>query len=186
METKSEHKIRPAVPGDSREIAEVQVNSYRTAYAGWFPESYLERFSYEEQTQDWLELMASSPDDILLVATSEEEEVIGYVLARAEPDIYPDFDAEILALHVAQAFQRKDIGKALLTRVVEELEQKGCRSVMLWTLKGNPIRHWYDRLQGRIISEKSYRVDDREIVEIAYGWDNISSLGEEKRQQCIL
>ena len=34
-------EVREAVPEDSPGIARVQVDSYRTAYAGLFPEPYL-------------------------------------------------------------------------------------------------------------------------------------------------
>jgi hypothetical protein len=47
---------------------------------------------------------------------------------------------------------------------------------MLWTLEGNPVRRWYERLQGKVIGEKSFRIDDWDIVEIAYGWQTMSTL----------
>ena len=40
--------IREATAADSPGLARVQVDSYRTAYAGLFPQAYLDRFSYEE------------------------------------------------------------------------------------------------------------------------------------------
>lgn len=168
--------IREAVPEDSHSIARVQVDSYRTAYAGLFPEPYLAQFSYEEQAQDWLEWLATHPDDVLLAAASPEQQVIGYLLARAQPDIYPGYDAEILAMHVKQSHQGNGIGKALLRKAVERLEERGCRSVMLWTLKGNPVRQWYERLGGRILGEKRFQVDGWDVVEIAYGWETITAL----------
>jgi ribosomal protein S18 acetylase RimI-like enzyme len=128
---KDMHQIRQAVLSDSRAIARVQVDSYRTAYAGLFPRSYLDRFTYEEQEQDWLELLTTNTDDVLLVAVSTGEKVIGYVLARAKPEIYPGYDSEILALHVRQEFQLGGAGKALLQTAVEQLEKRGCKSVML-------------------------------------------------------
>ena len=47
---------------------------------------------------------------------------------------------------------------------------------MLWTLKGNPVRQWYERLDGKVLGEKSYQIDDWDIVEIAYGWETIATL----------
>jgi ribosomal protein S18 acetylase RimI-like enzyme len=168
--------IREALPEDCPGIARVQVDSYRTAYAGMFPDSYLARFTYEEQTQDWQEWLVTHPDDVLLVALSPEEQVIGYLLARAEPDIYPGYDAEILAMHVDLAHQEKGIGKALLWAAVASLKGRGCRSVMLWTLKNNPVRKWYERLEGKFLGEKRFQVDGWDIVEVAYGWEAIATL----------
>ena len=88
--------IREAFLQDCHGIAHVQVDSYRTAYAGLFPDTYLAQFTYEEQTQDWREWLVTHADDLLLVAVSPEDQVTGYLLARAQPDIYPGYDAEIL------------------------------------------------------------------------------------------
>ena len=167
--------IRNAQLEDCPGLARVQVDSYRTAYASLFPESYLAQFTYEEQEQDWRDWVATHPDDLLLVAGSDDK-VSGYLLARAQPDIYPGYDAEILAMHVRQAEQGRGIGSQLLKAAVKALEGGGCRSVMLWTLQDNPVCRWYERLGGKVLGEKRNLVEDWEIVEIAYGWETISSL----------
>jgi hypothetical protein len=51
--------IRKAKAKDCACLARVQVDSYRTAYLGIFPQSYLDLFSYEEQEQDWRDLFSS-------------------------------------------------------------------------------------------------------------------------------
>jgi ribosomal protein S18 acetylase RimI-like enzyme len=170
------YHIRNAIPDDCLGIAKVQVDSYRSAYSGLFPPAYLEHFTYAEEEQDWSQLLASGSEDILLVAVSQEDQVIGYVLARAKPDIFPGYDAEIIALHVIPSFKGKGIGRALFGKAVETLIARGCQSVMLWTLKRNPIRRWYENLNGKMIGEKNYEVDDWIINEVAYGWEDISML----------
>jgi ribosomal protein S18 acetylase RimI-like enzyme len=168
-------QIRKAGPTDCPGIARVQVDSYRTAYAGLLPEPYLAHFTYAEQAQDWQTWLATNTDDVLLVAESVDNDVVGYVLARARPDIHHGYDAEILALHASPPFQGRGVGKALLRAAITELEGRGCQSAMLWTLKGNPVRRWYERLEGKIIGEKSYQVDGWDIVEVAYGLETIST-----------
>jgi ribosomal protein S18 acetylase RimI-like enzyme len=168
--------IRKAEHADCSGIARVQVDSYRSAYAPFFPPGYLDNFSYEEQTQDWIEWLATRPDDILLVALSREGSVIGYALARAARDIYPGYDAEILALHVAAAAQRQGLGSMLLREAAAALAGRGCLSAMLWTVAGNPARAWYERLGGQLIGEKSYDVDGWMVTEVAYGWPQIDGL----------
>jgi ribosomal protein S18 acetylase RimI-like enzyme len=176
-------RIRKALAEDCPGIAQVQVDSYRTAYVGLFPEPYLAQLTYEEQAQDWQAWLETNADDLLLVALSADNQVIGYVLARAQPDIYPGYDAEILALHVKLPHQGNGIGGALLRATIAEFMERGCRSVMLWTLKGNPVRQWYERLGGRPLGEKSFQIDDWEIVEVAYGWETMSMLlpGDESK-----
>jgi ribosomal protein S18 acetylase RimI-like enzyme len=163
--------IRPATPADCAGIAKVQVDSYCTAYAGFFPESYFQNFSYAEQEQDWLNWFASGTDEILLVAVSPENEVIGYALTRAKAEIYPGYDSELAALHVRKALQGQGIGKALILNTAERLAARGCQTVMLWTLQGNPVRRWYESLHGKLLGETNYDVDGWNIVEVAYGWE---------------
>jgi GNAT superfamily N-acetyltransferase len=169
------YAIREAAAADCRGLAEVQVDSYRTTYAGFFPRAYIEQFSYAEQEQDWLQLLAAEMHDILLVAVSADGQVIGYVLARDRGDL-PGYDSEIAAMHVRRSLQKQGVGKALLAAAAVRLAARGCQRVMLWTLEGNPVRAWYERLGGKLIGEKSYDVDDWRVREVAYGWEDIAAL----------
>lgn len=72
--------IRKAKEQDSAGIARVQVDSYRTAYADILPQSYLEHFTYEEQEQDWRDLLSAELDGVLYVATTNKDEIAGYAL----------------------------------------------------------------------------------------------------------
>jgi hypothetical protein len=74
--------VRKAELEDSAALARIQVDSYRTAYAGIFPQAYLDRFTYEEQEEDWRDLIASDPEDLLLLAGAEAGEIAGYALGR--------------------------------------------------------------------------------------------------------
>jgi ribosomal protein S18 acetylase RimI-like enzyme len=105
-----------------------------------------------------------------------EENVLGYVLARAQPDIFPGYDAEIIALHVQKPFQKQGIGKALFRTAAKRLMDASCKSTMLWTLKRNPTRHWYEKLGGIFLAEKSDEIDGWIVNEVAYGWNDITSL----------
>lgn len=167
--------IRPATVQDSAALARVQVDSYRNAYAGMFPDSYLSRLSYSEQERDWRDLLAAT-DDILLVAISSTNQVVGYVLARAQQDIHPGYDAEILGVHVDLAQQHHGIGASLLKGAVLELQRRGAKSMVLWTLQGSPARRWYERLGGQVIGEKTYPVDGRDMTEIIYAWPDLRTL----------
>ena len=168
--------IRKATLNDCRGIAEVQVDSYRSAYADFFPQSYLEHFTYEEEEQDWFSLLNANTGDILYVAATPDEGIVGYVLAQVKLDIHPGYDAEIVALHVRLTTRYKGLGRALLRAALQELDSLHCSSVMLWTLQGNPTRQWYEQLQGILLGEKHYQVEDWDIVEVAYGWKPISNL----------
>lgn len=170
--------IREAKLKDCAGIARVQVDSYQSAYAGIFPEGYIAHFTYAEQEGDWKKWFGSNKDEMLYLAENQPEEICGYCLFKIKKDIYPGYDAEIVALHVNRRIHRQGVGSVLLDKAMQELQIRGCTSVMLWTLRDNPIRNWYERLGGKAIGEKKFDVDDCEIVEIAYGWKDINHLAK--------
>ena len=173
--------IRKALEQDCPGIATVQVDSYRSAYKRIFPDAYIAHFTYEEQAGDWKAWFQTKKDEFLFMAEDKDGKVIGYTLVKIQAGVYAGYDAELVALHVKRSIHRQGIGKALLAKAVQELKKRGSGSVMLWTLKENPVRRWYERLGGMVLGEKRYDVDDREIVEIVYGWEDTHYLGQSLR-----
>ena len=169
--------IRSASPADAAALAHIQVDSYRTAYAGIVPADFLAQFSYEEQTQDWRDLLGQPTDQIFLVAQSPDGELMGYVLGRAGQTDLANYDSELAALHVRQRHQRQGVGRALFAAVAERLWQRGCQSLELSVLVGNPAYAFYERLGGVRLGERTLSLDaDVTVQEALYGWPNIETL----------
>jgi ribosomal protein S18 acetylase RimI-like enzyme len=165
--------IRLARVEDSAGLAHVQVDSYRTAYAGIMPQDYLDHFTYEEQEQDWRDLLSAEMDDVLLVAETGAGEIVGYALGRAKGDIAP-YDSELVALHVRCPHQRQGIGRQLVAAMARSLQQRGCASLMLWVLQENRARGFYERLGGQLLDES--KQSGAGPLEVAYGWPAIERL----------
>lgn len=171
--------LRQATIEDSAGIAHVQVDSYRSAYAGIFPQPYLEHFTYEEETQDWCDLLSAEFADVLYVAETETGEIVGYALGRPGLSDIPPYDSELVALHVRRAYQRQGIGRRLIAAIAACLKQEGCISLMLWTLAQNPSRTLYERLGGQLLAEKDWGGNEEfgvAVQEVAYGWLDIGQL----------
>jgi ribosomal protein S18 acetylase RimI-like enzyme len=128
---KSMH-IRLASNSDCAGLARVQVDSYRTAYRGLLPDAYLDQFTYEEETQDWMNLLSKVDHDVVYVAVDDADHILGYALGRSLAD--SGFDCELLALHVLKDHQRQGIGTALVSVMASHYADTGCASLMLWTL----------------------------------------------------
>ena len=150
-------QIRRATINDSAGIARVQVDSYRTAYAGIFSPAYLEHFTVEEQMQDWYDWMMNRPRDLLYVAQTDNGEIVGYVLGRPGLTKIAPYDSELVAMHVRQAYQKQGIGRSLFQKVAEQLRQQGCASLMLWVLEKNPARSFYEKLSGQQVGTQEPR-----------------------------
>lgn len=174
--------IRPATGTDSAGIAFVQVTNYRLSYAGLFAKQYLDHFTVEKQTQDWRELFQTQPSEIVFVAEADGK-IVGYALSRALAREMPNYESELVAFHVLPEYQKRGIGTKLFSATANALKQKGCQSLMLWTLKRNPVRRYYEKLAGELLGDKEYDLDDERVTEVAYGWKNIDSLISQLNQE---
>jgi GNAT superfamily N-acetyltransferase len=172
-------KIRKADAADSAGLARVQVDSYRIAYAGIFPQSYLDHFTHEEQEQDWRDLISADFEDVLLVAESEVGEIIGYALGAKDAGKDGPYAGELVALHVRRTAQGQGIGRQLIAATARELHRAGCQSLMVWVLEENPARALYEHLGGQLIGEKEFEGNGEfgtAVKEVAYGWIDIDQL----------
>lgn len=166
--------VRLATIADAAAVAKVQVTSYRTAYAPYFPPGYWDGVNEEEQTADWQEWPLQHPDDIWLAAT-ENATVVGYVLARF--GVYYGADGEVLALHVLPEHRNRGLGGRLLAAAVQGLMGCGCRSVGLSTLAGNPIRSWYEALGGvQVATTLDDAGEGWTVREVVFTWDDAAGL----------
>ncbi len=167
-------QVRDARMEDATGLARVQVDSYRSAYAGIWPEAALGRLSYEEQEQDWRDWIRSKPDDVLCVAEPISGEIVGYALGRPGTSGVPGYDSELMALHVLGAYQRQGLGRRLLAVVAERLWHRGSESLMLWVMEENRARGFHERLGGQLLDET--KMSWVEKPEVAYGWPAIEVL----------
>lgn len=167
--------VRAATRTDARAIAQVQVDSYLNTYRDFLPGEYLANFTYKEQEKDWLGWQKEHPQDILLVA-EEGGVVMGYALSRDVPE-EPGW-GEVAALHVSPLLKWKGVGKALFVESARKLQARGCRSLLIWTLEGNPSRGFYEHLGGELNGIKHWIIEELDFdkIEVCYRWEDINSL----------
>lgn len=162
-------RIRKADVSDSAAIAKVQLDSWRSAFAGMLPDDYLAHFTYEEREQDWQELFAES-DDFVYVAENDVGEVVGFACTRPETDPDAAYQAELTSLHLLPAYRGQGIGQQLFEAVVAHLRRQGVGSMWLWVLAQNRARRFYERLGGRLVDEQVKEIGGAQVVEVAYAW----------------
>ncbi len=165
--------IRPPRREDAAALARIQVDSYRSAYAGIFPQDYLNQFSYDAQEVDWIEQLASASLDVILVAEAGDSQPAGYAVGRMQASYDAPRDSELVSLHVRRSLQRRGIGRRLVTALAASLAARGCRAMMLWVLEANPARAFYERL-GAVPLEGRKRTIT--AYEVAYGWPDIQAI----------
>ncbi len=169
-------RIRPARPEDAAAIARVNGDTWRATYRGIFPDAVLERRGREpdavERRRKWLE----EPATLAFVA-EEGGEVVGIAAAGPPRAAMPGYDAELFAIYVLPASQGTGLGRGLVEAVAGALAKGGSRSLFLWVLRDNPGgRGFYERLEGRLIAERTETVEGVAVAEVAYGWPDLGPL----------
>ena len=165
--------IRPAYPQDAAAIARIQVDGYRSAYSGILPQDYLDQFSYDDQESDWIQLLTSGTQDVVLVAATGDPPLAGYALGRPQASFGAPYDSELVSLHIRRALHRRGIGHMLVSAMAASLASRGCSAMMLWVLEANPARAFYEHLGATLLEGHKLFVGAREVP---YGWPDIQMI----------
>ena len=83
---------------------------------------------------------------------------------------------EIFTLYVQSDEQGQGIGRRLMAEMAKRLIHAGHQHAMLWCLRDNPSRWFYERIGGQPMAERTIRFAGSNLIEIAYGWDDLVSL----------
>jgi ribosomal protein S18 acetylase RimI-like enzyme len=166
--------IRSPSPEDASDIARVHVDAWRETYNGILPTEVLEGLSYERREQHWHEVLSDpSSNTILYVLDRVGEGIKGFVAVGPERDQVKGYDGELYAIYLLKEVQGQGHGRRLFERGIEALRQKGFQSMVLWVLKDNPSRGFYEHLGGVVVGEKPIEIGEREYVELAFGWPQL-------------
>ncbi|MBL6458788.1 GNAT family N-acetyltransferase [Belnapia sp. T6] len=179
--------IRRARPTDAAAIGAVHVATWRTAYAGVLPDAYLSNLSvlrhaagYEAAISDRRQghavfVAVAKGADAPPGATEEGGTVIGFVSGGRSRR--PAFgQGEVETLYLLDDYRDRGVGRRLMRAMAAHLAAIGCRSAMLWVLKDNPTRWFYQRLGGRPVAREAIRFAGQGMEQIAFSWDPIEAL----------
>ncbi|MGC8635066.1 MAG: GNAT family N-acetyltransferase [Candidatus Limnocylindrales bacterium] len=126
--------LRMATNADVPQIARVFVAAWRSAYPGILEDRVLDALD-EGEVADWIQGLMRSPNQATLVATSRDDQVVGF--ARFGEDPEDTRRGQIFSLYVAPEEARHGVGRALLTRALAALAEHGVRLVTLWVFEAN-------------------------------------------------
>ena len=172
--------IRDVRISDPENIARVNVDTWRIAYAGLIDENTLQNLSYSEKANRWRDTLESLDDRTVIYIAEVGDNLVGFVLAGQEqqdPSIKSSqYRGELRAIYVSERFQRRGIGTRLVLKVIDYLIKNDVNSMCVWTLKGNPYSDFYVKLGAKLIDSKPHFIDQKEYTLISYGWKDIKSL----------
>lgn len=170
-------KIRKAVLEDAPAIAVVHVTAWREAYRGIVSDEVLNSLSVKRRTEQWVNSLSdeSHPYRRAFVAETNGQ-VAGFANYGPPQDISLGFDGELFAIYVLRNAQKQGTGKELVYEVVKGMRDLGWESMMVWVLKDNPSRGFYERLGGSYLAERSIEIGGEPLIEVAYGWRDLNKL----------
>jgi GNAT superfamily N-acetyltransferase len=171
--------IREANQSDASGIAKVHVDCWRSTYDGIVPADFLADLSYDESERFWSEILSDSNiPGFVYVAVNDEGQIVGYIAGGPEREENPLYKGELYSVYILRQFQRQGIGRSLISAASKKLLQSGLKSVMLWTLAVNPHRGFFETLGGQVVSEATIELGGSRLVQVAYGWSDVSELTE--------
>ena len=172
--------IRRARVADATAIAEVHVETWRTAYAGLLSDKFLLNLSAEKYEACWWRhvLAGTNSRHYVYVADDADVGVVGFCSGGPMRGEAAEFDAEIYALYLLDSFQGMGIGKLLFLELAAHLQKTGDKMLFVWVLDQNPARFFYESLGGKVVVTRHGQVGGMKIRELGYGWENIGQLIE--------
>lgn len=169
-------RIRRATAADASGIANVHVETWRAAYAGIIPASFLAQLSAEQHLQHW-QRIANDTQRAVFVAEEEAGQIVGFAVGGPVQTPVEGCTGEIHAIYILPAAQRGGIGRQLVAASAQFLRDHGHTSLAIWVLRDNaPARAFYEALGGEPIAEQDIEIGGQTLCEVCYRWPNIDAL----------
>lgn len=165
--------IRKAVLLDVNGIAKVHVDCWKSTYANIVPNEYISKLTYEKRAKLWEQVI---PNGNVFVAEDENGQIVGFADGGKErTGDYKEYPGEMYSIYILKSYQNRGIGKRLMKAVVNELLKQDINSMLVWVLKDNNSRNFYEQMGGKIVDSKTVDFSGKNLIELAFGWEDINS-----------
>lgn len=176
--------LRRATAADAPAIAQVRIDSWRATYRGMIPDAYLDGMKLEESVALWTKVLGAGSDKICVFVAESAGEVIGFAsgMLLSEPKF--GLDAELSSIYLKQDCQRSGLGRRLVQEVAQVCGERGASGLLVWVIAGNAgARKFYEALGAEQMIEQEFSWDGLDMVEVGYGWKDISTLAPAVHRQ---
>ena len=126
------------------------------------PAEHLAGLSYRNREARWEQILtADRPAESNFVAETVAGDVVGFAGGGPEREGNPTYRGELYGMYLLEAYQRKGLGRRLVSAVAHRLLADRFGSMLVWVLKDNhPACRFYESLGGERVGRKT----------IAIGW----------------
>lgn len=170
--------VRAAEPDDAAAIARIHVESWQSAYAGILPDEVLLNLDTAEHEARWWRhvLGPFRRNHFVYVAESAEGGVVGFASAGPSRSTGLPYKAEVYTIYLQDDYQGVGIGRRLFACTVARAQEARGPSVIVWCLRDNPSKYFYERMGGALVARRPGKVGTAIVEEVGYAWDNASDL----------
>lgn len=137
-------QIRAATVADLPVLGRLGARLVRSHHS-FDPQRFMKPGDDIEQGYAWfLGTQLDVPTAVVLVATDENDHVVGYVYGGIEPQSWKELREEAGFIHdvvVDDSLNGQGLGSRLLEAATQWLEEKGAPRVILWTAENNRSAH---------------------------------------------
>lgn len=177
--------IRPATVADAAGIAAVHVESWRSTYAGLLPDRYLVGLSPKVHERRWQALLtgaggAKRRTYVMLDGEPNPaggpSQIVGFASCGPQRTGLAGYGGEFYAIYLLDQVQGKGAGRRLLATMAQDLLGQGTQAALVWVLRDNPSRFFYERLGGALLAEQPISFANTRLAEVAYGWTDLLPL----------
>jgi ribosomal protein S18 acetylase RimI-like enzyme len=169
------NRVRPAIMADAGAIARIDVDCWRATYAGILPDRLLVEMTERGRQRVWTAYAARHPGD-LIVTTDAPGKVRGFGNCGRARDGELRFAGEVFTLYVAPDHQGRGFGRDLLLGLFSRLLRRQLPSAVVWVLRDNPGRFFYERLGGKLTGHRPIEIAGTTVPALAYGWPDLAAV----------
>ena len=128
-------EIRRAVLEDASSLANIIVESWRSAYSDLIPKDEIIKYLDKERRQQQFEKFIAD-EEIILIQTYDGIPA-GLVFANKANDEQIEYCGSIYSIYILEEYWGKGLGTRLMDRVINILQDEGCKRVSLWVYEEN-------------------------------------------------
>ena len=139
--------MRTAGRDDAQALASVHLESWRWAYRGLLPDTYLNRLREDELAARWARRLSTVRPGESVQVIERDGQVGGFITFGEQRDdpTWLGYAGEIFMLYLAPELVGNGLGAQLLDRAFDELTRARCQWVVVWVLaKNQRARDFYE------------------------------------------
>ena len=161
------YEIRRAVIDDAASLANIIVESWKSAYSSIIPATEMVKFLDKQRRQQQFEKFIQDGEIILIGICHGVP--CGLVFANKDNDEQLEECGSIYSIYFLEEYWGKGLAAKLMDKVISILKDEGCRRILLWVYEENErARGFYERYGFIFDGAKKHSQFSNKPIELRY------------------